>query len=109
MRMNRYMRQLETIRLAAERQEEALIESIRTDLLVPFCDRVGAKFTSGMGTWMFRRGKSTQHSFEHDGPFWGMSRMLYTLLHAESAYCNNDLGSMMEDYTPASYKEPKDV
>lgn len=105
--MNKYLKRHEELRDRWTTQENALIDAIQHDLLIPFCNRTGLRFTAGMGTWSFDKpnrwntGKDWYGS-DHKPP--GISKTLYDLLREGSACRLNDLGSLMQDYTPPNYK-----
>ncbi len=70
----------------------------RAKYVIPFCDRKGWKFTAGMG---FRNTEGVYIGWAVVLP-----ARLYTALTAE-VLSGQELGSLMADYTPTSYKPAK--
>lgn len=108
-RRSRHLRALDALRAQTEKSEERLIAEARAALLIPFCDRTGFRFTAGMGTWSFDKKDKRGHSVDIAG--WdtpSLKRLpagLLAFLQSDSVcYRNNDLGSLMEDYTPKGWK-----
>lgn len=105
--MNKYLSTLEAIAERVDREQDALIAAVRNDLLVPFCNRTGMRFTAGMGSWSFD--KLDRYGFRqylHFGdPIPGIPKTLSDFLHKDALLSRNDLGSLMQDYTPPNYRQ----
>ena len=105
--MNQYIKQIEAISAEAEMKADGLIALVREKLLIPYCDRTGLRFTSGMGSWSFDKKGVTYGDWDADFPPPKIPKTLYDFL--TSGYVTNpqynDCGSMMLDYTPANWKD----
>ena len=110
--MRNVQRKLDELRDEMARDVDALAEKVRAELVIPFCDKHSLKFVAGMGTWLFFTADGDQFGSGYD---WtesraGKIRMSKTLRDALSAdvyYCQNDLGSLIPDYTSRAYDEAK--
>lgn len=96
---------------ALERAENAywaevdrLAEVVRQAYIIPFCNKHGVKFVSGMGGWSF-------HGRKANGKAWanydnaGLPKRMASALARDLLNRANDLGSMTRDYTPPNYTE----
>lgn len=105
--MSKYTKALDAIAEQAGKQADALITQVRRELLIPYCDRTGLRFTAGMGSWSFDKKGITYGSWDADFPPPRVPKRLYEFL--QSGYPTNphynDCGSMMLDYTPLSWKD----
>lgn len=83
---------------------DRLTEIVRQAHIIPFCNKHGVKFVSGMGGWSFHgrkaNGKAWANYDNADLPKRMASALLQELLNRA-----NDLGSMTRDYTPPNYTE----
>jgi hypothetical protein len=107
--MPNYLKQVERIMEEANARQDAVIAEVRRTLLIPFCDRKGWRFTAGMGSWSFDFSKPVNFADSLGG--WDQEeckrlipKQLLEFLQTDATTCNNDLGSLMEDYTPSNYK-----
>ena len=98
-------RRADQIRARADRQTQALCDQIYARYVVPFCDRTGLHFSSGMGSWSFhhRDGRSMDEGSRDEG-MPKMPKRLLSYLIVEDPTSRNDLGSIMGSYTPLTYK-----
>jgi hypothetical protein len=114
---NKYTDEIERIREAAETAQDVVIAKVRVELLIPFCERTGLRFTAGNGTWSFDKrdkygvqqhyGTDDVDLYRKRGPLLTAFKMPLTLaqfLQENHVGSLNDLGSLMEDYTPANWK-----
>lgn len=94
------------------RERDAALERLAAVVMEqhvkPFCDRLGVKFCSGMGSWNFegyeteptpRRSARAMSDFDSAD----LPKTLADLLHLPIDHFN-DLAALMDDYTPTSYK-----
>lgn len=108
--MSKYLKHHEAILAESNRQQEELIATARQKLLIPYCNRTGQRFSAGMGTWVFFRklpnGQEQQVGGfdDHSAAAKRIPKTLRSFLEAESGLCRNDLGALMEDYTPPNYE-----
>lgn len=103
---NRYLSQVDAIRARTDAETDKVIDAVRADLLIPFCERTGLRFTSGMGSWSFDKRDRygvRQYYGAGDAIPGRIPRMLIDFLGELSVVCNNDLGSLMQGYTPSTY------
>lgn len=75
----------------------ALAKRVRDEHVVPFCNRTGLRFKSGMGGWTFYRGPD-------DWPERKPPKRLDAMLSEGHIDGYQALGSMMDDYTPPNYR-----
>lgn len=105
--MSKYLKILEQIQADAIRKQDNLIAAVRAELLVPYCNRAGLRFTAGMGSWSFdkpnRYGSTDWFSYNEPPP--RIPKTLLAFLRQHAIDCNNDLGSLMQDYTPPNYRQ----
>jgi hypothetical protein len=99
-------RDFQLLYLAAHQQvhalEDGLCNMIRTDVLVPFCERKGWRFSAGMGSWSVIR--PTGDYIDNES----LPKVLRYMLCAPSlANPVQQLGSMIEGYTPTTWKKVK--
>lgn len=86
-----------------------LAESIRQDLVIPFCERTGMRFCAGMGSWDFNgKGKSFA-GWQERAELRARHRLgarLYDALTIEWGVGSGrqDVGSLIASYTPTTYK-----
>jgi hypothetical protein len=95
----------EQVRKQAERALDELCEQLRAEFVVPYCDRRGYRFTAGLGSWSFDRPNGPPERRQIGG--WNdelLPKTLREVLRMDYFTDNNDLGSMMEDYTPPNWK-----
>lgn len=106
--MTKFLQAIDRIRADADKRTEAVIASARLALLVPYCERTGMRFTAGMGTWSFDYwDRYGTHQFISDWDELKTKRIprgLYNFLCELDVTSRNDLGAVMEDYTPSTYK-----
>lgn len=81
-----------------------LIDAIRSKYVIPYCERTGMRFRAGNGSWSFDNGKGKYMGEWRDASE-DLPKRMYELLVTEVAVSRNDLGSLMADYTPTTYKE----
>jgi hypothetical protein len=97
---------VEAARVAYWDAIDAAATQARTLHVIPFCNRHGWKFIAGMGTWSFRDSAGEHHgTWEIDNEAAGRSFYgvrLWDALTAETIG-GQDLGSLIEDYTPPGY------
>lgn len=102
------MRRIEAIRDKADKDQDAVIADVRRDLLIPYCNRTKLRFTAGMGSWSLDKPGpygNDQTYLHYGGEFPGrMPKALNAFLHERSTFSNNDLGSLMLDYTPPGWR-----
>ena len=101
MKTTAMQRELDKVRTAMERAEEAIIAKYRDKYVVPYCDKYQMRLRTGMGSWDLTdtRGRSWGDEWEgRPTP----KRVRDTL---EAEVCSHDYGagSMMEDYTPKGW------
>jgi len=94
---------LDVIASDCEQRVTVLLDSIRRELVIPFCERKGMKFSAGMGSWDFhtKDHRKVMSPIERNGlPF-----IIFNTLRLE--YPLNptvqDIGSMMQGYTPRAW------
>lgn len=98
--MNKIERQLDRLARQFEREADKLIAEARQKYVIPFCDRTGLRFTAGMGSWSFDNGHGDYKNLPEELP-----KRLGDVLSAEYPLNRcNDVGSLMESYTPKNYK-----
>jgi hypothetical protein len=110
-----YTRQLEMVLSNFDRDLDTLAETIRTDILIPFCRKYGATYTSGNGTFFITRGKHTygavdatlpeDHYFDNrlQGEFADDMRDIMALLNEDISH-NDCLGYRVGDVRKRDYK-----
>lgn len=88
-----------------DKEIESMIKEARRDYIIPFCLRTGYRFTSGMGSWSFdRKGRHGQiwiNSFDPEGL---PKRVLQILSTEHPLNRSNDIGSLMQDFTPPNWE-----
>lgn len=105
MTLRDYKLALNELQKQTDRALDALCDAIRAEYVVPYCDRHGYRFTAGMGSWSFTRSNGPEYR-QHIGS-WNdelLPKALRTVLQLDHFTSNNDLGSMMQDYTPPNWK-----
>jgi hypothetical protein len=78
---------------------QEMIAQIRTQHVIPYCDRENVSFRGGMGTWCFWTAKGDQ-IWNEDLPL-----TLYDILNTDLHTSRCNVGAMMEDYTPQNFKK----
>lgn len=79
----------------------ALAVAVRTKYVVPFCDRHGCVFKAGMGGWQFQW-PDGRRATDGDGSAFRLPSRLASALKIKVFYGANSLGTIIEDYAPAS-------
>lgn len=82
-----------------EKLTDKVCDDVRREHLIPFCDKKGVKFVSGMGSWAFYDSRGEV--------LWNrqIPKRLLHLLEASTYSYHNSLGSFINDYTPKGFKE----
>lgn len=111
--MSKYLKRIEAARAEADKVMQAVIDQVRIDLLIPYCNRTKLRFTAGMGSWSFDKA----NLWKTEQVYWGrcdklpgrIPSTLYDFLHEDAVTSQNDLGSLMEDYTPPGWIHSTDA
>lgn len=101
--MRKYQRRLDAIRREADKAIGQLVKELRAAYVVPYCDRYGVRFRSGMGTWAFFDDCAfmlRDTDGRGDGEGRKLPRRLCDVLNLETPVDCVSLGALMDDYTP---------
>lgn len=104
------LKSLEQAQKAYWDQVGAIADRVRTELVIPFCDRKGWRFVAGMGTWNFVKPKAKGHEgvsiWDEPTDAEGRRRFGVRLWNALQAdvISGQSLGSLIPDYTPPGYE-----
>jgi phosphorylcholine metabolism protein LicD len=82
-----------------------LANDIRNEVIVPFCDKHGLSFRSGMGTWILEGHGKVYASWDEDVHRFMPKKLYEALTIPWHLGARQDLGALIQDYTPANYKE----
>lgn len=108
--MVKIRKEIDKLTIEVDKKIEAMISEARRDYIIPFCLRTGYRFISGMGSWSFdkkgRHGQIWVHSFDPEGL---PKRILQILSTEYPLNRSNDIGSLMQDFTPPNWeRHPRD-
>jgi hypothetical protein len=80
---------------------EVAVEQYRQKVLIPYCEKYGVRFMSGMGGWVAENqlGEKYGEYFERNFPRYVLDVLECSLLSGQYA------GSMMDDYTPTGWNK----
>lgn len=100
-----HLKAIDKIEHRAAAEVDKVIEQARLDLIIPYCNRYGMRFTAGMGSWSFDKKGQYLGDWLDRADFPRMSNALWEFLRAPYPFNRmNDLGSMTPDYTPLNWK-----
>jgi hypothetical protein len=85
---------------------DAIGADVWRELLIPFCERRGWRFRSGMGSWNFDapRGNPPASWWDQADIRRVLGARLSDALRIDYG-TNNDLGSTIEEYTPTTWSD----
>ncbi len=101
---------LDRLQASIRAQEDTIIAQVRAKYVIPYCDRYGLRFTAGMGSWSFDNGKTGYYEIHIGGwsnPHELPKRIWDCLNRSLPSNPGQDLGSVMEDYTPKNYRKAR--
>lgn len=104
---------VEALEREYERRVDQIAAEVRAKYVVPFCDKHGLRFRSGMGGYVFdSQGQKTRDGFDvkyGDGAVFGgrdLPKRLKRVLETDVFHRRQCLGSFMQDYTATPKAKP---
>jgi hypothetical protein len=100
--MRSIKQQVAALHAAYDKDIQRICAEARTKYVIPYCDKHNLMFGAGMGSWCFHDEEGQQYGAEN-GWQEPIPKRLLAILETELLY-RNDLGSLIEDYTPHGFK-----
>lgn len=86
-----------------DREVDEALKRARIKYIVPFCDKHGLRFNSGMGSWSFH---DSEGRYDGDYGCVKIPKRVREVLECDLVY-RQDAGSMMTEYTTKTYRSAR--